>query len=305
MTPSTAIGLRVAPAPVTTHPAQAASDEQLIRLWLHGKSENTRDAYLRDVIQFTAFVDRPLQEVGLGALQDYTDHLSALGLKPSTRKRKLFAVKSLLSFGQATGYLVYNVGTAVPAPKVKNQLAERILTEGEVHRMIALEPNLRNRVLVRLFYASGGRVSELCALQVRDIQARRDRSGKAAGQVTLFGKGEKTRAVLVSPATWAELAKLVTDAGPNEPVFRSRKKQHGGHLHRSHVMRIVRAAARRAGILKDVSPHWLRHAHASHALDRGAPAHLVRDTLGHASLSTTNEYTHARPDQSSSQYLGV
>ena len=304
MTPTTTIALRPAPIPAAP-PAQAASDEHLIRLWLHGKSENTRDAYLRDVVQFTSFVDRPLQETGLEDLQDYTDHLASLGLKPNTRKRKLFAVKSLLSFGQAAGYLVYNVGTAVPAPKVKNQLAERILTEAEVHRMIALEPDLRNRMLVRLFYASGGRVSELCALQVRDLQPRRDRLGREAGQVTLFGKGEKTRAVLLSPDTWAELQELVADAGPDAPVFQSRKKRHGGHLHRSHVMRLVRAAARRAGIRKDVSPHWLRHAHASHALDRGAPAHLVRDTLGHASLSTTNEYTHARPDQSSSQYLGV
>lgn len=302
---TTAIALHPAPVPAP-HPARADSDEHLIRLWLHGKSDNTRDAYLRDIVQFTSFVDRPLRETGLEDLQDYTDHLAALGLKPSTRKRKVFAVKSLLSFGQATGYLVYNVGTAVAAPKVRNRLAERILTEPEVHRMISLEPDLRNRVLVRLFYASGGRVSELCVLKVRDLQPRTDRrSGRTAGQVTLFGKGEKTRAVLLSPDTWEELEELVADAGPDEPVFRSRKRHHGGHLHRSHVMRIVRAAARRAGIRKDVSPHWLRHAHASHALDRGAPAHLVRDTLGHASLSTTNEYTHARPDQSSAQYLGV
>lgn len=305
MTLSPAIALRPAPVSVQ-HPAQAASDEHLIRLWLHGRSDNTRDAYLRDIVQFTSFVDRPLRETGLEDLQDYTDHLASLGLKPSTRKRKIFAVKSLLSFGQGTGYLIYNVGTAVPAPKVKNQLAERILTEPEVHRMITLEPDLRNRMLVRLFYASGGRVSEICVLKIRDLQPRIDRrSGREAGQVTLFGKGEKTRAVLLSPETWAELRELVADAGPDEPVFRSRKQKHGGHLHRSHVMRIVRAAAYRAGIKKDVSPHWLRHAHASHALDRGAPAHLVRDTLGHASLSTTNEYTHARPDQSSSQFLGV
>ena len=69
------------------------------------------------------------------------------------------------------------------------------------------------------------------------------------------------------------------------------------------VHRIVRAAAARASIEAAVSAHWLRHAHASHALDRGAPAHLVRDTLGHASLATTSAYAHARPDQSSSRYL--
>lgn len=67
----------------------------------------------------------------------------------------------------------------------------------------------------------------------------------------------------------------------------------------------VRQPTGRAGIDLNVSPPWLRHAHASHALDRGAPAHLVRDTLGHASLNTTNQYVHARPDESSGQYLAV
>ena len=69
------------------------------------------------------------------------------------------------------------------------------------------------------------------------------------------------------------------------------------------VHRIVRAAATRAGIEANVSAHWLRHAHASHALDRGAPVHLVSATLGHANVATTNAYGDALPDQSSSRYL--
>jgi len=70
-------------------------------------------------------------------------------------------------------------------------------------------------------------------------------------------------------------------------------------------MRIVRAAAHRAGIDANVSPHWLRHAHASHSLDRGAPIHLVQTTLGHASIATTGRYLHARPQDSSARYLEV
>lgn len=67
----------------------------------------------------------------------------------------------------------------------------------------------------------------------------------------------------------------------------------------------MRAAAQRAGIPAPVSPHWLRHAHASHALDRGAPIHLVQATLGHASMTTTGHYAHARPEDSSARYLSV
>lgn len=84
---------------------------------------------------------------------------------------------------------------------------------------------------------------------------------------------------------------------PDAPVFRSRKKR--GAL--AQVSHIVKAAAKRAGLL--ASPHWLRHAHANHALDRGEPISLVQATLGHASVHTTGRYTHARPNDSLSRYL--
>ncbi len=90
---------------------------------------------------------------------------------------------------------------------------------------------------------------------------------------------------------------------PEAPVFPSRRG--GGHLDPSAAWRIVRSAAACAGIEGNVSPHWLRHAHTSHALERGAPVALVRDTLGHSSVSTTNGYLHARPNDSSARYLAV
>ena len=87
------------------------------------------------------------------------------------------------------------------------------------------------------------------------------------------------------------------------PVFKSRKG--GRHLDESMVWRIVRKASVRAGLEEKVSCHWLRHAHASHALDRNAPIHLVQQTLGHASISTTGRYLHARPTDSSANYLDM
>jgi len=74
---------------------------------------------------------------------------------------------------------------------------------------------------------------------------------------------------------------------------------------REQIYRIVQAATRRAGISKPVSPHWLRHAHASHALEHGAPISLVQTTLGHANVATTSRYLHARPNKSSSEYLPI
>ena len=153
-------------------------------------------------------------------------------------------------------------------------------------------------MLLTLLYAGGLRVSELCELRWRDL-AERD----GAGQVTVFGKGGKTRAVLLSATPWRQVAELCAGADPDAPVFVSRK---GGHLVPSAVHRIVKAAAKRAGISAEASAHWLRHAHASHSLERGAPIHLVQQaTLGHASVATTGRYLHARPTDSSARYLGV
>jgi integrase/recombinase XerD len=89
---------------------------------------------------------------------------------------------------------------------------------------------------------------------------------------------------------------------PDDPVFRSPE---GGHLDPSQVHRIVKAAAARAGLSDAVPAHWLRHAHSSHSLERGAPIHLVSATFGHASVATTGRYLHARPTDSSVRYLGV
>ena len=79
----------------------------------------------------------------------------------------------------------------------------------------------------------------------------------------------------------------------------------GSTLDASQIHRIVKAAAERTGLSASVSAHWLRHAHASHGLERGAPIHLVQATLGHSSVATTGRYLHARPSDSSARYLGV
>ena len=303
--------------------AQADDDGHLVRLWLHGKSANTRDAYDRDVRAFVDFADVPLGRLTLGHLQSWSDALADAGLAASTRSRKLSAVKSLLSFGHKVGYLIYNVGAAVGLPKQKDTLAERILPEAAVHRVLAVADAAaeggsstarRNALALRLFYASGGRVSELAGLRWRDCVERSLERGRPTGQLTLFGKGGKTRRVLLSADTWAVLdahrqrEAARGSAEEDGPVLRSRKADAGGAarpLTRQQLWRVVKDLAKRAGLPDAVSPHFFRHAHASHALDRGAPPHLVQATLGHASLQTTSRYAHARPDDSSARYLGV
>jgi len=276
-------------------PRQAEGDSQLIALWLHGKSRHSQRAYRADVQRLLAAVQKPLAEITLGDLQRFADSLSALSA--NTQKRTLSTVKSLFSFAHKLGYIRFNVGAALKAPAAKHTLAERILTESEVHAMIALTPRKRDQLLLRILYASAGRVSEVCALTWADVQPNGD-----SGQLTLFGKGGKTRAVKLSTATWQALQAYRQGAANSSPVFVSQKH---GPLDASQVHRIVRAAAQRAGIAGNVSPHWLRHSHASHALDRGASVALVRDTLGHASLAVTSMYTHAKPNESSALHLAI
>ena len=273
---------------------QADSDEQLIEIWLHGRPKNTQQAYRREVQRFLDAVGKPLRSIKLLDIQQYTENIPPC-LKESSVKRALSAIKSLFAFGFRLGYLSFDVGRAMKLPTFRDELADRILSETDVLRIISLEPQPRNRALLLTLYAGGFRVSEVCSLKWRHLQER-----DTAGQITVFGKGGKTRTVLMPHSVWEAVMKLRDGDSSEAPVFRSRKK---GHLDESAVWRIVRKASDRAGIDKNVSCHWFRHAHASHALDRGCPIHLVQATLGHSSISTTGRYLHARPTDSSGNYL--
>lgn len=285
----------------------ARTDDHVVQLWLRGKSENSRDAYVRDIRQFFAFVDTPIAAVKLEHLWSWDEQLSRSGKAVSTRARKLASIKSLLSFAHKIGFTEFNVGAAVSLPKIPDLLAQRILSEDELHLILEQADTRRNRLLLRLFYVSGARVSELVTLCWKHVTERKMASGNA-GQITVVGKGDKARNVLVTASVWNDLmetrqADMSDGYGrASDPVFRS---SHGRSLSRQQMWRIVKAATKAAGIDKDVSPHWLRHAHASHAMDRGAPTHLVKETLGHKSLTTTSKYSHARPDDSSGTYLDV
>ena len=276
---------------------QASSDAQLIAIWLYGRSPHTQRAYEADVERFQQTIGKSFGHITLADLQPFAESLA--GLAPASRYRTLSAVKSLLAFGHRLGYLRFDVGRALRIPAVRNRLAERILPEADLHRILNLEPNPRNRAILTLLYASGVRVSELCGLCWRDLQPVGD-----SGQITVFGKGGVTRATQLPASVWKLLNALRSrHSAPDDPVFRSRKAKNGGFLRPAAVLRLVRKAAQRAGIELPVSPHWFRHAHASHALDRGAPIHLVQATLGHASITTTGRYLHARPKDSSSRFL--
>lgn len=281
--------------PSEVMPTDATS--RLIEMWVHGLSPQTQDRYRRTARRFLAFVNKPLNLVALADIQGWQQTM--VELSPSSQRTAIAIVKSLLSFGHKIGVLSENVGLQMRSPKAKDCLHERILSEQEVQSMIAAENSDRNRVILLLLYSSGLRVSELCQLKWKDLKPRGE-----SGQVTVLGKGSKTRTVRLPNHVWNEIMHLRGDALSSSAVFCSREGDDGGrHLDRTQVYRIVAAAAKRALIEGNVSPHWLRHSHASHSLEHGAPIHLVQATLGHSDITTTSRYLHARPDDSSAMYL--
>lgn len=318
-------------APDDLNQCSINSDRILVQRWLAEKSQRTQEEYSTDLRQFIDYVDLPLRYVTLGHLQDYRQHLSDKGYARSSQARKLSALKSLFTFGTKLRYFAHNVGAALSIPNVRNDRAQRILSESELWAILRDETDLRNHVLLRMFYASGGRLSDLEEIRWRDVQERPDlegADGASGGQVTFHGKGGKTRTVALYQKVWHLIIALRENErndgfGDNgDPVFRSQKNN---ALSRTQMWRIVKKAAVRADVkvvpktdenglekrdengdpilTSEVSPHWFRHAHASHALQKGADIELVRETLGHESIETTKMYLHARPDKSSGYYV--
>lgn len=267
----------------------AETDEQLIGLWLSGRPESTQSVYRPVVGEFLGFIGKGLQEATVADLARWAE---ALPGSDATRSRKVSTVKSLLGYAHRTGYTLFNVGLPIQCPRPLNKLHEKILEPTSIHEIIRSAEAGRNQALTRFLYASGARVSEACGLQFADIRGNR---------VTLQGKGRKTRTVII-PMEIADELRALRQKGDTDqsPVFKSFR---GRPLLPRNARQLINKAADEAGY--EISPHWFRHAHASHALDNGAPIHLVQQGLGHTNVATTSRYLHARPNDGASRFLEI
>jgi integrase/recombinase XerD len=263
------------------------SDEALIASWLHDRPANTLDAYRRDVVQFQAFVGKPLAELGLTDVQAYATHLTDRKLAETTRRRKLKAIKSLLNFAVEQQAIGRNPASAIRLKPHTPNLAGRILSREDVQKIITGAGTERDRLFLLVTYALGLRASEACALKWADFVSRSD--GKT--QVTVCGKGGKVASVLVPESVWVQLQVLRDGKDLLFPFTRR-----NGHD-------IIKRAVTAAGLNPQISLHWLRHALARHSIEAGAPINVVRDTLRHSSIAVTNWYLESFPDQSASDYL--
>jgi len=273
---------------------RAKSDAELVTSWV----DNLGSAHSQRNFAKTAgrFLEALPMGIRKATVEDVREALAQIteGLSASTAQQYVLRVKSLLSYGHKLGYMDFNAGVTIKVRPDQSQarLAQRIISEVEVGLLIRAALTERDRVLLAVAYAGGLRVSEIVALKWADVILRDDKV-----QLSVTGKGGRARQVLLPKSVSRLLLALRGDAGANDPVFASRKKADHLAEHSVHVM--VKRTAKRAGINEGVSPHWLRHAHGSHALDRGATLAEVQSTLGHANVATTSGYLHARPNTSS------
>ncbi|MFO1172109.1 MAG: tyrosine recombinase [Hyphomicrobiaceae bacterium] len=270
-----------------------------------GASANTLDAYRRDLESFCLFLDDEglsLTEVATAHVRQYIGRLETEGLAAASRARRLSAVRQLFKFLEADGRITDNPAETIGGPKRERPLP-RILSVGEVDRLLAAAADrasttaglerlsaLRLLTLVELLYATGMRVSELVSLPRRVLDGDER-------MLTIKGKGGRERLVPLSGPSKRALGLYLDAEATLAPGRRSKwlfpSHAAAGHVTRQHVGQELKVLAEAAGLDPErVSPHVLRHAFASHLLDRGADLRAVQQLLGHANISTTEIYTH-------------
>ncbi len=280
-------------------------DVELIRLWISQKSATTQKTYVTISRQFLTFAGKELHDVKLEDILLWLESFQLRGFSQNTINNKLAAIKSLFSFGVKTGYLSANPASMIKTTKAKDALNERLLLDKEVKQLIEAADNQRdlpcryakrNRAILILLYILGLRISELVGLNWSDFQPTED-----SVTVTIFGKGHKTRTLLITHQLWSELKQLPR-SDKTEAVFLSR---FGNRLDRHAIHRLIKKAVEKAGINPHTSAHWLRHAHACHSLNNGAGIDLLMKSLGHSSLAVTSRYLHVQPSECTSKFIDL
>lgn len=262
-----------------------------------GLARNTLIAYRTDVLAFFRWASqrglRSPTEVDAEAIVDWLAFQRAAGLSEATVARELVAVRMWARHLVAEGGLARDPTALLQAPVLRRALPH-CLGVSEVEALIAGSEgddwrSQRDRALLEVLYACGARISEALSLRTEAIEPE-------LRVVRLTGKGSKTRLVplgaraRVALSAWLAHGRLSrVGAAKSEWVFLSRS---GTQMTRGEGWRRVKAAARRAGLPSDISPHTLRHSFASHLVEGGADLRSVQEMLGHASIQTTEVYTH-------------
>jgi len=254
-------------------------------------SAHTLDAYQRDLAALSQWcqargIDDP-QALAVDQLREFIAAEHRRGLAAKSLQRRLSACRSFYAWLLKNNAIDTSPAAGLRAPKAPRKLPQ-VLDADEAVQLVELPTDaplgLRDRALLELFYSSGLRLSELCALRWRDLDM-------ASGLVLVHGKGNRERSVPVGTHALKALQDWRRDSAGSgdKPVFPGRA---GGPLSQRAVQIRIKQLAQRQGLFKNVHPHMLRHSFASHILESSGDLRGVQELLGHSDIATTQIYTH-------------
>ena len=263
-----------------------------------GLATNTTQAYKTDLLQFFGWLESwgPLRwsDVTLEHLSRYLEHLHERKLAATSIARHLVSVKMFFRYLVLEGILLESVANLMNSPKLWETLP-KVLSPEVVNDLI-LAPTrsdrfqYRDRAILCMLYATGCRTSELTGMQIRDLKL-------SENVCRVTGKGDKQRIVSLNPVAKTALeeylteerASLVCEETEEQWLFLTRS---GKKMSRTSIWKLIKKYAERIGCDQEVSPHTLRHSFATHMLAGGAEIRALQEMLGHASIRTTQIYTH-------------
>lgn len=261
-----------------------------------GLSDNTRQAYVRDVRRLWQYLSETgiaVNEATTDDLRLYIGSLHDLGIAPRSQARIISSIKSFYAFLKAEERIDTNPTLLLESPRIGEHLPE-VLTIEEIDAMIgsidlSTPEGPRNRAILETLYGSGLRVSELTGMEM-------SRTDLDEGFVIITGKGSKERMVPLSPESIRCIREYLPQRnaldvapGSEDIMFLNRR---GRRLTRVMIFYIIKRHAELAGIRKNISPHTLRHSFATHLLEGGANLRAIQQMLGHESIATTEIYLH-------------
>ena len=260
-----------------------------------GLSTNTIAAYRQDLLQFASdfSASKPPSQVTRSEIVEYLLKLKDNHLRPASVGRKLAAIKVFFRFLASQGLIPSDPASVIESPRLWKGLPE-VLSVEEVSRLLKGVPGrtpkgIRDRAILELLYASGLRVSEAAHLKLTDLNVQ-------AGFLRCLGKGGRERVVPVGRHALNWIQRYLARARDRVKIKSDAKEiflnRFGAPLSRQSIWILLKGYAAAAGIKKPITPHTLRHSFATHLLERGADLRVVQELLGHATIATTQIYTH-------------